>query len=116
MREALGQPLSNISSTVLNKMVSKDVALNLRKYKLGVGTKTPSKRSKSRGEDPNEESRFEKGTRGARGKSNDASRSSENEGPTFNNAIRKHLRELDRGVADKISLLKMLVIKSDEAD
>jgi len=37
MREALGQPLSNISSTVLNKMVSKDVALNLRKYKLGVG-------------------------------------------------------------------------------
>jgi len=43
--------LSNISSTVLNKMVSKDVALNLRKYKLGVGAKTPSKRSKSRGED-----------------------------------------------------------------
>ena len=75
MREALGQPLSNISSTVLNKMVSKDVALNLRKYKLGVGAKTPSKRSKSRGEDANEESvRFEKGARGSRGKSNDASR------------------------------------------
>ena len=36
--------------------------------------------------------------------------------PVLNNAIRKHLRDLDSGVADKISLLKMLVIKSDEAD
>jgi len=117
MREALGQPLSNISSTVLNKMVSKDVALNLRKYKLGVGTKTPSKRSKSRGEDHTEENnRFEKGSRGSRGKSNDATRAPENEGPTFTNAIRKYLRDLDTGVADKISLMKMLVIKSDEAD
>jgi len=36
-------------------MVSKDVALNLRKYKMNAGgAKTPSKRSKSRGaaEDP----------------------------------------------------------------
>lgn len=115
MREALGQPLANISSTVLNKMVSKDVALNLRKYKLGVGSKTPSKRSKSRGEDPDESVKFEKGTKPVRGRSNDATRS-DNEGPTFNNAIRKHLRDLDSGVADKISLLKMLVIKSDEAD
>jgi hypothetical protein len=116
MREALGQPLSNISSTVLNKMVSKDVALNLRKYKLGVGAKTPSKRSKSRGEEPDSPSvRFENGGKKPRGKSNDATKA-ESEGPTLNNAIRKHLRDLDSGVADKISLLKMLVIKSDEAD
>ena len=49
MREALGQPLSEVSSTVLNKMVSKEVALDLRKYKKNpTGAKTPSKRPKSR--------------------------------------------------------------------
>ena len=99
-------------------MVSKDVALNLRKYKLGVGTKTPSKRSKSRGEDPESPSvRFESnGNRRPRGKSNDAQKLDSDSGPVLTNAIRKHLRDLDSGVADKISLLKMLVIKSDEAD
>lgn len=52
MREALGQPLSDISSTVLNKMVSKEVAMDLRKYKMAVGgNKTPCKRSKSKGEE-----------------------------------------------------------------
>jgi hypothetical protein len=50
MRTALGQPLCNIPASVLNKMVSKDVALNLRKYKMNAGgAKTPAKRSKSRG-------------------------------------------------------------------
>jgi hypothetical protein len=97
-------------------MVSKDVALNLRKYKLGVGSKTPSKRSKSRGENPDESVKFEKGTKGRRERSNDGASKTGGEEPSFNNAIRKHLRDLDSGVADKISLLKMLVIKSDEAD
>ena len=42
MREALGQPLQNISSELLNKVVSKEVQQNLKKYKMAVG-KTPSK-------------------------------------------------------------------------
>ncbi len=44
MREALGQPLSEISSTVLNKMVSKEVSMDMRKYK----NNATSKRSKSK--------------------------------------------------------------------
>ena len=54
MRSALGQPLQNISSSVLNKMVSRDVQANLRKYKMGAGQgRTPSRgrRSASRGAD-----------------------------------------------------------------
>ena len=53
MRTALGQPLQNISTSVLNKMVSRDVQANVRKYKMGAGTgRTPSrgKRSASRGD------------------------------------------------------------------
>ena len=42
MREALGQPLQNISSQLLNKVVTKEVQQNLKKYKMSVG-KTPSK-------------------------------------------------------------------------
>ena len=42
MREALGQPLQNISNELLNKVVSKEVQQNLKKYKMSVG-KTPSK-------------------------------------------------------------------------
>lgn len=52
MRTALRQPLCDVSSTVLNKMVSRDVAASLRKYKMNAGnggnTQTP-KRSKSNG-------------------------------------------------------------------
>ena len=51
MRVALGAPLQNISSSVLNKMVSRDVQANLRKYKLACG-RTPSRKSaRSGGED-----------------------------------------------------------------
>lgn len=42
MRSALGKPLCNIPVHVLNKMVSKDVALDLRKFKMNGGShKTP---------------------------------------------------------------------------
>ena len=75
MRTALGQPLQNISSSVLNKMVSRDVQANIRKYKMAAGTgRTPSRgrRSASRGADADEGSpsrdntvRFEDYTRNA---------------------------------------------------
>jgi hypothetical protein len=34
----------------------------------------------------------------------------------MNNTIRQYLRDLDNGIAEKVSLLKMLVMKCDEAD
>jgi hypothetical protein len=117
MRSALRQPLSDVSSTVLNKMVSRDVAASLRKYKMGAGADT-KKRSKSNGGADLEESgvRFTEGGRG-RGKSTENKRGGEEQlQPMMNNTIRQYLRDLDSGISDKQSLLKTLVIKSDEAD
>ena len=53
MRTALGQPLQNISTSVLNKMVTRDVQANLKKYKNAVGGRTPSRgrRDASRGQE-----------------------------------------------------------------
>jgi hypothetical protein len=45
MREALGQPLQNISKDLLSKVVSKEVARDLRKYKFTLG-KTPNKENR----------------------------------------------------------------------
>ena len=117
MRVALGAPLQNISSSVLNKMVNKDVQVNLRKYKLAIGGRTPSRgnRSASKGADSeggiSPQVRFE-------GEKRDRSQGSknDNESMSSNKAIRQFLKDLDRGIGDKMSLLKMLVIKCDEAD
>ena len=122
MRTALGQPLQNISANILNKVISKDVQANLRKYKMSAGGKTPNKdrllRSASRGRDDDYGSpqvRFT-GLSGQRGRSVGARSTEPDEGLSLNRAIRQHLKDLDSGIGDKISLLKMLVIKCDEAD
>jgi uncharacterized membrane protein len=45
MREALGQPLQNISNELLNKVVSREVQKDLKKYKNNAG-KTPNKENR----------------------------------------------------------------------
>lgn len=35
MRTALGQPLQNISDSILNRVISKNIQADLRKYKMG---------------------------------------------------------------------------------
>jgi uncharacterized membrane protein len=52
MRGALGGPLSNIPADVLNQMVSKDVARDLRKFKMNAGS---SKTRRSKSKEPNTE-------------------------------------------------------------
>jgi hypothetical protein len=98
MRETMGQPLMNISSTVLNKVVSRDLQFELRKYKMDAQGKN-RKRSASRGREASPTVRFE-----------DKGDVSENK------AVRNILQQLDAGVNDKLQLLKMLVIRGDEAD
>jgi len=94
----MGQPLMNISSTVLNKVVSRDLQFELRKYKMDAQGKN-RKRSASRGREASPTVRFE-----------DKGDVSENK------AVRNILQQLDAGVNDKLQLLKMLVIRGDEAD
>lgn len=46
MREALGQPLQDLSKELLSKVVSKEVARDLRKFKFSIAagnTKSPNK-------------------------------------------------------------------------
>ena len=99
MRETMGQPLMNISSTVLNKVVTRDLQFELRKYKMDAqGTRR--KRSASRGRESSPTVRFE------------------DRGPDVseNKAVRGILQQLDSGINDKLQLMKMLVIRGDEAD
>jgi hypothetical protein len=108
MRETLGKPLCNIPISVLNKMVSRDVANSLRKFKLNPGghQTNQTKRSKSKGETV--ESPVLRAAA--------ASKSTEDLGGSNAPYIRKQLREIDSGIADRTTLLKMLVLRCDEAD
>lgn len=108
MRETLGKPLCNIPINVLNKMVSRDVANSLRKFKLNPGghQTNQTKRSKSKG-DTVESPKI---------RASSASNSTQELGGSNANMIRKQLREIDSGIADRTTLLKMLVLRCDEAE
>lgn len=99
-------------------MVSKEVSMDLKKYKMTAGTSSKAKRSKSKGdgEDSPTRVRFEDQARGHRnrGRSNDARGCVEE--AAFHSQAKKLLRDLDTGVAEKITLMQMLVHKCDEAD
>lgn len=100
MRSTMGQPLQDISTTVLNKVVSRDVQLELRKYKMDA---QGNRKTRSRGREASPTVRFnDRGNQGV--------------DLADNKAVRTILKELDGGINDKVSLLKMLVIKFDEAD
>ena len=48
MRVALGEPLQNIPDNILNRVVSKNIQADLRKYKLGKkGTQNVRERTRS---------------------------------------------------------------------
>lgn len=115
MREALGQPLQNISSELLNKVVSKEVQQNLKKYKVGLG-KTPLKgkqgmlgTSAEKGSPSRMRVMFspEKSSNAWDNPSDDVKSTKE---------MRELLKELNSGIHDKVSLIKMLIIKCTEAD
>ncbi len=115
MREALGQPLQNISQDLLNKVVSKDIQKDLRKYKYNIG-KTPNKEKK--GQLSAEKT---SPTRRLQFASPDPDRSGERFYEQENlggnsKEVRELLKEIDSGIHDKVSLIKMLIIKCGEAD
>ena len=103
MRTALKQPLTEVPESVLKHMVNKDVTMALRKYKLGLGQKSTQRRAKSR------DAPLEAASHQPR------SHSQEKAGAQHN-AIKRQIKELDSGVADRTSLLKMLVLRCDEAN
>lgn len=123
MREALGQPLQNISSELLNRVVSKEVQQNLKKYKMGVG-KTPSKdKANNRNFGTAEKaSPSKRHYQNPVGMSPDRS-ALENYGDDYNSRqglgqskeIRELIKELDKGIGDKVNLMKMVILKCGDA-
>jgi hypothetical protein len=115
MREALGQPLQNISRELLNKVVSKEVARDLRKYKFSLG-KTPNKENKR----PlsNERGRSMSPTT-KRLNFNSPANGDEVKSPArmvMTREMKDIVKELEGGVHDKLSMLKMVAVKCAEAD
>lgn len=114
MREALGQPLQNISRELLNKVVSKEVARDLRKYKFNLG-KTPNKENKR----PlsNERGRSMSPTT-KRLNFNSPANGDEVKSPmmVMTREMKDIVKELESGVHDKLSMLKMVAVKCAEAD
>ena len=116
--------MQNISTSVLNKMVNRDVQANLRKYKLGAGQgRTPSRgrRSASRNDgeamSPMEGSPRVQFQDFTRNKSQDGRRSHGASEPLVaSRAIRQALKDIDTGYGEKMSLLKMLITRCDEND
>ena len=87
---------------MLNKVVSRDVQTELRKYKMDAqGTRARS-RGASRGRESSPTVRFQDRQGGV--------------DLADNQAVRNTLKELDAGISDKVNLLKMLAIRCDEAD
>jgi hypothetical protein len=118
MREALGQPLQNISKELLNKVVSKEVARDLRKYKYTVAGgntgKTPSKENRRL----NGQLSAEKGGSPAAAKRLNFGSPAPNDRANTSNAVdvKDLLKELNAGVHEKVSMLKMLAVKCGEAE
>ena len=97
-------------------MVTKDVQANLRKYKMGAGQGSPS-RGCSRSIGSHEDASLG----GATVHFEDFTRSrSHGAGPSepivASRAIRQALKDLDNGFGEKMSLMKMLIMRCDEND
>jgi hypothetical protein len=100
MRSALGQPMQNVSENILNRVVSKQIQADLKKYKMGGakrGTSALRTRSKSPTKNDNWEASFDQ--------SNLADLSKE---------VSHYLSSLSTGASNKLSLIKMQVLKCDE--
>ncbi len=123
MREALGQPLQNISQDLLNKVVSKDIQQSLKKYKMGMG-KTPNKgnrgKSAEKGDYPSPQRRLQFGSSTVVGYGSPDRAAAADDFVEYQGGnskeIREIIKELNSGIHDKVSLLKILIIKCTEAD
>ena len=107
MRTALGEPLHNIPDNILNRVISKSIQADLRKYKMGTraeritggGTTTTRDRTRS----PGARSAYDSAYDSAIPNTADLSRE-----------VSAMLGDLSTAANSKMSLIKMQVIKCDE--
>lgn len=115
MREALGQPLQNISKDLLSKVVSKEVARDLRKYKFTLG-KTPNKENRKPSAERPGVSPTKRLNFGSPLPNDRSPFGRDKEAVGNSREVRDMLKELDQGVHQKVQILKMLTVKCSDAD
>ena len=103
MRTALGEPLQNISDNILNRVVSKNIQADLKKYKMGskpIRSTSALRNSVSPG-------------RRVRN-FDDTETFDQSSMADLSKEVSRYLSVLSTGSSNKMSLLKMQVIKADE--
>ena len=107
MRTALGAPLQNISDSILNRVISKNIQADLRKYKMSAGTKN---RGASNGRDR---------TKSPAVRNRSAARDEEEavDPAAFSDLSKEvshYLSSLNTSGQNKLSLIRMMIIRCDE--
>lgn len=105
MRTALGQPLQKISVSILNRVISKNIQADLRKYKMG---KKGGERSLS-GDRGRKNTKSPVGRRGARTDYEDDYEGAVETGNfgDLSKEVSDYLRMLSNSSGNKLSLIKM---------
>lgn len=108
MRAALGEPLHNVSENILNKVISANIQADLKKFKMG---KKPEKgfsalRDRTRSRSPGKRARASSHENQVQFDSSHLA--------DLSKEVSNYLSQLSTSSANKMSLLKMQVIKCDE--
>eukprot|EP00356_Strombidium_inclinatum_P006245 CAMPEP_0170481606 /NCGR_PEP_ID=MMETSP0208-20121228/1989_1 /TAXON_ID=197538 /ORGANISM="Strombidium inclinatum, Strain S3" /LENGTH=136 /DNA_ID=CAMNT_0010754341 /DNA_START=194 /DNA_END=604 /DNA_ORIENTATION=- len=104
----MGEPMQNISDNILNRVISKSIQADLRKYKMGKkGDKATRERTRS------PVSKRDRGNFGDTDTYPGESFDNSNFGD-LSKEVSHYLSQLSTSANNKLSLIKMQVIKSDE--
>lgn len=111
MRTALGAPLQNISENILNRVISKNIQADLRKFKLSAGQRNRGDRGTSQGRER---------TRSPIRRERQAAAYPEEEEvdpasfADLSKEVSHYLSALNTSSQNKISLIRMMIIRCDE--
>lgn len=113
MRTALGAPLQNISDSILNRVISKNIQADLRKFKMSAGTRGRGDRGPS-----NDRNRTKSPAVRNRSAARHAAEEEDVVDPaTFadlSKEVSHYLSSLNTSAQNKLSLIRMMILRSDE--
>lgn len=118
MRTALGAPLQNISENILNRVISKNIQADLRKFKLSAGQRNKGDRGASKGDRGTSNGRERTKSPLRRDRAAAAYPEEEEVDPATYSDLSKevshYLSSLNTSSQNKISLIRMMIIRCDE--
>lgn len=108
MRNALGQPLQNISENILNRVISKNIQADLRKYKMGKKTGREVSNERGRTKSP------AVGRRVRPDVDEEFTAELDQNHGDLSKEVSQYINMINTSAGSKMSLIKMLVMKADE--